>query len=141
MDRLSLDAFPLRVAEKLRYGDTDRQGHVNNAVYATLFESGRVAVFYDPAAAMPPEGCEFVLARICIDFLTELNWPGEVIVGTAVQRIGRSSTTLRQAIFRDGVAVATAESVGVLMDSATRKATPLPDVVRVALARHAPGDA
>jgi acyl-CoA thioester hydrolase len=82
---------------------------------------------------MPPAGCEFVLARIRIDFLRELNWPGDVVVGTAVTRIGRSSTTLAQAIFRDGVAVATAESVGVLMDSSARRATPLPEAARAAL--------
>ena len=30
----SLEAFVLRTCDKLRYGDTDRQGHVNNAVFA-----------------------------------------------------------------------------------------------------------
>ena len=136
------ESFPLQIVERLRYGDTDRQGHVNNAVYATLFESGRVSVLYDPARALPPEGCEFVLARIGIDFLRELNWPGDVIVGSAVTRIGRSSATLAQAIFRDGEAVATAESVVVLMDSAARRATPLPEAARAALtACMAPGAA
>jgi acyl-CoA thioester hydrolase len=32
--------------DKLRYGDTDRQGHVNNAVFSTLFETGRVEMLY-----------------------------------------------------------------------------------------------
>ncbi len=38
----TLDAFPLRTHEKLRYADTDRQGHINNAVFATLLETGLI---------------------------------------------------------------------------------------------------
>ena len=41
--------YALHAFDKLRYGDTDRQGHVNNAVYATLFETGRVELLYDGA--------------------------------------------------------------------------------------------
>ena len=44
---LPLEAFPTQVTENIRYGDTDRQGHVNNAVYATYFESGRVDLLHD----------------------------------------------------------------------------------------------
>jgi acyl-CoA thioester hydrolase len=40
--------YPHRVTEIIRYGDLDPQGHVNNAVFATYFESGRVAVFRQP---------------------------------------------------------------------------------------------
>jgi acyl-CoA thioester hydrolase len=31
-----LTDYPLRTYEKLRYADTDRQGHVNNAIFATM---------------------------------------------------------------------------------------------------------
>ena len=37
-----LGDFAVISREKLRYGDTDRQGHVNNAVYSTFLETGRV---------------------------------------------------------------------------------------------------
>jgi len=30
--------------DRLRFSDLDRQDHVNNAVFSTLFESGRVGV-------------------------------------------------------------------------------------------------
>ena len=32
-----LDLYPFWTEEKLRNADTDRQGHVNNAVFATFF--------------------------------------------------------------------------------------------------------
>ena len=38
-ERPSPDAFPSRTHDKLRYNDTDRQGHVNNAVFSTFLES------------------------------------------------------------------------------------------------------
>src|SRR5712692_5688730 len=87
--------------DKLRYNDTDRQGHVNNAVFATFFETGRVSFLYDAALALAAPGCEFVIARLAIDFRTELYFPGIVDIGTRVLRVGRSSFTLGQAVFTD----------------------------------------
>ena len=40
--------YPHRVAEIVRFGDLDPQGHVNQAVFLTYFESGRVAMFRNP---------------------------------------------------------------------------------------------
>lgn len=42
LEPTSIDDFPFRTYEKLRYVDTDRQGHVNNAVFASMLETGRV---------------------------------------------------------------------------------------------------
>ena len=40
-----LDHYPFWTEEKLRNADTDRLGHVNNAVFATFFEEiGRAHV-------------------------------------------------------------------------------------------------
>ena len=125
-EALAPQAFPARITERLRYADTDRQGHINNAVFATLFESGRVAFLYDPARPLAPAGAQFVIAKLSIDFLDELNWPGDVVVGTGVARLGRSSLYLDQALFVADRCVARATSVIVLMDEATRRSTPLP---------------
>lgn len=132
-DLLPIDAFPIHTVHTLRYADHDQEGHVNNAVYATMFEAGRVAVLYDSAQNMPPEGCHFSLVNITINFLAEMSWPGEVIIGTAVTRIGSSSVGMRHAIFKDGVCRATAEGVVVCTNTATRKSEPLPDHARAML--------
>ena len=117
----------------VRYADTDRQGHVNNAVFATFFESGRVAILYAPATPLAPEGGAFVIAHLTLDFLAEIRWPSEVSIGTTVVSIGRSSITLGQGLFVDQQCVATAETVVVLTDTATRKSRPLPDYARAEL--------
>ncbi|MBX3516690.1 MAG: acyl-CoA thioesterase [Rhodospirillales bacterium] len=107
----TLDAFPLRTHEKLRYADTDRQGHVNNAVFATMLETGRVELFYNSERPLAEPGCSFVIARLVLDFLAEMKWPGRIDIGTRITAVGRSSTTLNQALFQDGNCVATATTV------------------------------
>jgi acyl-CoA thioester hydrolase len=119
--------FPVHVTDNVRFADMDRQGHVNNAVYPTYFETGRVERIYDPEHGFQVEGCTTVLARIEIDFLKELRWPGTVEIGTAIAEIRRSSYVFSQAIFSEGACAARARSTMVLIDRATRKARPLPD--------------
>ena len=131
----TLDAYPCRVVDVLRFADTDRVGHVNNAAFATFCESGRVALLYDPKQPLAPAGTNFVIARLVLDFRAEINYPGTVEIGTAVARVGRSSATLHQALFHNGTCVATAESIVVLMDEATRRSTPLPQEAVQALER------
>lgn len=121
----TLDAFPLKAFDKLRYGDTDRQGHVNNAVFATFFETGRCELLLDPSTTIIGPGQSLVLARLEIDLVAEVNWPGTVEIGTAVTRIGRSSVGLEQALFQNDILVARATSVIVLTDVTTRRSTPL----------------
>lgn len=127
---LPLDAYPARTVQTLRYNDMDQAGHVNNAVYSTMFEAGRVPVLYDPDKQMPPDGCHFSLVRITIDYLAEMTWPGEVAIGTGVTRIGNSSVSFRQGVFLDGVCRSFADSIVVLTNGTTRKSEPLPDHAR-----------
>ncbi|MET4898564.1 thioesterase family protein [Sphingomonadaceae bacterium jetA1] len=124
------DDFPLRATDKIRYADTDRQGHVNNAIFATLLETGRVELLYDPAWPLADAGSAFVIARLALDFRSEIVWPGEVVIGTRIAALGRSSIRLEQAIFQNGACAATAETVIVLMDETTRKSRPLPAAAR-----------
>jgi acyl-CoA thioester hydrolase len=121
-----LEAYPSRTSADIRYSDLDRQGHVNNAVFATFSEVGRVAFMYDPDRPLAVEGQSFVIARLLINFRAELFWPGSVEIGTGVVRVGRSSFTLAQGIFNDGRLVATAEATIVMVDQETRRSTPLP---------------
>jgi len=121
-----IEDFPVRVTENVRFADLDRQGHVNNAVYPTYFETGRVARIYHPELGFQVEGCTTVLARIEIDFLKELHWPGTIEIGTAIAEIRRSSYVFSQVIFSNGDCAARARSTMVLIDRATRKARPLP---------------
>jgi acyl-CoA thioester hydrolase len=123
------------VSDVIRYGDLDRQGHVNNAVYSSYLEAGRVAIIFDRDHGLQAPGATSVLARIEIDYLNELRWPGMVEIGTAVAAIGRSSYTFAQAVFHDGTCAATARATLVLIDTTTRRSRALPPLLMERLER------
>ncbi|MDQ4136331.1 MAG: acyl-CoA thioesterase [Pseudomonadota bacterium] len=128
-----LEAYPSRTRADIRYADLDRQGHVNNAVFATFSEIGRVAFLYDPEHALAAEGASFVIARIEIDFHAELRWPGSVEIGTGITEIGRSSFRIAQGIFSSDGLAASVASVLVMTDERTRRSMPLPPATRSGL--------
>ncbi|MCI4680308.1 acyl-CoA thioesterase [Rhodoblastus acidophilus] len=129
----ALTDFPFRTRDKLRYGDTDRQGHVNNAAFATFLETGRVDMLIGGDVDLMGLNGAFVLARRLLDYRREVNWPGEVEIGTRVASVGRSSLKLAQAVFQNGECVATGESTVVLTDVATRRSKPFSDEARAFL--------
>lgn len=121
-----LDSFPARSRDKLRYGDTDRQGHVNNAVFSTLLETGRVELLFPgDGTSMSDPGASWVIVRIELDLVGEITWPGSVDIGTRVERVGSSSVTMAQGLFQAGRPVARAQTVIVQMDEQTRGSRPL----------------
>lgn len=124
-DAPTLAQFPAHAYDKLRYADTDRQGHVNNSVFSTALETGRVELLHAPDAGIVEAGKSFVIARLELDFRGELMWPGEVTIGTKVESVGRSSITLAQGLFQHDRCVALATTVVVQVDDRIRRATPL----------------
>lgn len=130
---VALDQFPSRTYDKLRYADTDRQGHVNNAVFSTFLETGRVEFLYNPEAPLAAPNSSFVIASLNLQLRSEIFWPGVVEIGTAVTRIGNSSIGIHQGIFQNGTCAATAETVIVHVNSATQRSQPLSEATREAL--------
>ena len=132
-DTLTLNDFPLTSFDKVRYGDTDRQGHVNNAVFATYLETGRVEFLCHPDNNMLTADTSFVIASLNLKLLAEIHWPGKVDIGTRVIRVGNSSLSLQQGIFQDGKCAATAETVIVQVDNNTHRSAPLHDGIKARL--------
>lgn len=120
-----LEDFPFRVSDNVRFGDLDPNHHVNNAVYATYFETGRVALMKDRSYGLLPPGLGWMMVRLDMHFRAELRWPGQIELGLGVAKLGRTSVTFDQVVFSDGRCVASAQAVTVLIDEKTRKPTPL----------------
>jgi acyl-CoA thioester hydrolase len=114
----------------LRYADMDVLGHLNNAVYATLFEAGRVAYVDDVLAALTPAGAGYVIVKLTIQFKAEASYPGMARIATRVSRVGGSSMTYLQELHVNGRLAATAESICALFDLKKRKALRCPDAMR-----------
>ncbi|MDD2794726.1 thioesterase family protein [Acidocella sp.] len=125
--------FPSQTYDKLRYGDIDRQGHINNVAFATFLETGRVALLEAAGRMLAKPGFSFFLAHISIDYLAEIHPPGTVEIGSAVKTIGNSSVTLTQALFQREKCVATCEAVVVQVDPATSRPAALSPALRASL--------
>ncbi|HEY9679899.1 MAG TPA: thioesterase family protein [Drouetiella sp.] len=124
------DSYKHWVSVNLRYGDTDRQGHINNAVFCTLLESGRVGFLFDHDQSVAGPDTNWVIAKLTLDYLAELNFPGTVEVGSKIVSMGKSSIVVGQALFLNEQCCCTAESIIVLTSETTKRSTPLPESAR-----------
>ena len=120
-----LEDYPYRLSDNVRFADLDPNQHVNNAVYATYFETGRVTLMKDRSYGLMPDGVTWIMVRLDMHFRAELRWPGTIDMGLGVVKFGRTSVTFDQVVFSGGICVASARSVSVLLDEATRKPTAL----------------
>lgn len=125
--------YPLWARDTIRYGDTDKQGHVNNAVFSTFLETGRVQFLLNSGKPIRAPGTNFVLARLVLDYKAEMLWPGEADIGTRVKSVGKSSFVLEQIVMQGDTVTAVAETVMVMVDEQTRKSCPLPEASIAAL--------
>lgn len=127
---MRLSDFPVHSHDKIRYGDCDPQGHVNNAVFTTFIETGRSDLLAAGFGVTGRARDSFVvLARLELDYVAEILWPGQVEIGTAVARLGNSSVQIEQVIFQEDKLVAKAKSVLVHLGADKRPAA-LPDYAR-----------
>lgn len=84
----------VEVEVQLRFRDTDSLGHVNNAVYLSWMELGRMA-FTD--ALLPDidwKKTGFILAHVSIDYLAPVFLGDKVKVYMRAGKIGSKSVTL-----------------------------------------------
>ena len=122
----------------IRFGDQDSLGHINNVALAQYFEVARTAFVYDVIRHARMEGAiEFILARVVIDFVHELHYPGAVDVGARLIRVGNKSLTSGYGIFAGAQCIATSEAVNVFYDMTTRRSTMPPEEVRTILVAEA----
>jgi acyl-CoA thioester hydrolase len=120
---------------EIRWRDVDAYGHVNNAVYLNYLEEARDAWVERVLGDVSSSTWDFVLARVAIDFKSELaQADGAVMVLCALESIGRSSFGTREEVRkRDGSLSALAESVVVARDPETGRARRLTEAERSAL--------
>lgn len=114
------------VSIPIRWRDVDSYGHVNNAVYLTYLEECRDRLVED---LFGPKAWDFVLARVAIDYRSELTQADRfVTVRCGVSGFGRSSVKTWERIEKaDGSAAAESESVIVPRDGTTGGSRPLTD--------------
>jgi len=108
----------------IRWRDVDAYGHVNNAVFLNYLEEARDRLV---ESLFGEQAWDFVIARVAIDYRSELNQGDrEVVVRCQVTGFGTSSVrTAERVLTADGRLSAESESVIVARDSDTRHTRPL----------------
>lgn len=132
--------FKSWLAMPLRYQDLDPLGHVNNSAMPLFFEQARTEFFEPLLRGEGRSGLDTVIARVIVDYLSEILYPGSVDIGMTCTRIGTKAFTLAHGVFTKGTdhCVGTGEAVMVIFDLDARKSVPIPGYVRDALKALAP---
>jgi acyl-CoA thioester hydrolase len=112
----------------IRYGDVDRNDHVNNVALAQYCEDARIEFREHvlPGSSIDP-AFTWVVVAFAISYYASLDYPGTAEIGTRVEAVGRSSFALAHGIFRDDQCIAGATSKLVCLDRDTRKPRALPE--------------
>jgi acyl-CoA thioester hydrolase len=123
-----LDAarYPFRCTIETRYRDLDSNRHINNGVFASLLEEGRVrfhgASQFGSLVADP--GLTAMVASVGIEYLGESHFPEPLDMHVGAVRIGKSSYELCQLVMQRGEVVAFASVTLVCMKDGKPYAIP-----------------
>ena len=133
---LRVPAFPFVHREVARFSDLDPMGHVNNAVYLTWIENARIEFLRRLGAFDKPDTSEMamILARVELDFRTQVGFGDEIEVGVRTARLGTKSFGLEYELRRGADVVANATTVLVAYDYETNSSKEIPDEWRQRLA-------
>jgi acyl-CoA thioester hydrolase len=127
--------FPVHWPVSTRWTDNDMFGHLNNAVYYSLFDTA-INGWINTNCDIDPTDVSWlgVVAESGCKYFAELRFPEPLFVGLAVSRLGTSSVTYRLGLSRadrpDEPVAAVGHWVHVYVDRANRRPVPIPAVIR-----------
>jgi acyl-CoA thioester hydrolase len=110
--RLDLAAYPITLESDTRFQDLDVNGHLNNVAFAALFENARVLLHRELRPwGERPKNERTMVAAVEINYLAEGNFPEPLTIASGIGKVGNSSWTILQAMFQQGVCIATCDTV------------------------------
>ncbi len=122
----------------VRSTEVDMLGHVNNAVYQQWFEWGRFEWVREAGFTgdtLGRLGLALVVVHVSLDYRREARRDDQLVIETALCRLGRSSMTFRQRVMHaDGGVAAEGHVVLATFDVRARAAGRLPEEARAAAA-------
>ncbi|HLQ85608.1 MAG TPA: thioesterase family protein [Salinisphaeraceae bacterium] len=125
--------FAFFVPIKVKWGEMDVLGHVNNTVFFRYSEDGRMEYIEAITRDGMVEGNHGpILADLRCTFLQQLRFPATVEIGTRTRRIGRSSLALAQGLFHaeSDQLIAAYESTVVWFDYGAQTSMRIPEPIR-----------
>ncbi len=134
--------FKYSALTRVGFSDTDAQGVVYYGRYFPYFDLARVEYHRHLGLTAGGDGAEYVMRAVKIEYHAPARFDDTIEVFVRVARIGRTSATFEHAAYlveSDGL-MATAHQTVVLVDLATRKASPIPESYRTTIRAFEGGD-
>ena len=98
-NKYNINDFNFHYKIETRWKDLDAFQHINNAVYATYFESARVDLFKRWGIPGTNTGQSIIMASLKINYLKQLKHPSSLVIGQRVSRLGKTSFDIESIIF------------------------------------------
>ncbi len=117
----------------VRFNDIDPLWHLTSTAYLIMMENARIRFVRAAGEAIdtPPFG--WMVVNATVNYLSQVRYPDAVRIGTRVERVGRSSVKILQAMFNGDVCAATVEATLVLIDENRDRSVTVPDDLRSSL--------
>ena len=135
------ELFRFASTTEVRWRDLDAMRHVNNAVYFTYMEQGRVHYLREMGLVPDDPGdIGFILAEARCQFRSPLMLGEQVTIRIRVSKLGHSSFVFEYRLEgEDGRLAAEAHTTQVFYDYQKGRAVPLSSDWRRAIASYEPG--
>lgn len=115
---------------RVRYGETDQMGIVNNAVYSAYFEVGRTEMFRHlglPYSEIEKKGIMLPLSELHVKYLRSARYDDELSIETYVDEFPTSRIRFKYNIYNQtGELLVKGETVLAFLDAQTRRPTRIP---------------
>jgi acyl-CoA thioester hydrolase len=124
---------------RVRYAEIDAQGHVNNAVYLSYFEVGRVEWLRTAGLSyreLEERGYGIVVVEVLAHYRRAAFFDDELTLRTELADLSRASMRFEYVVSRDGELLVTGHTRHACVDLATGKPIRVPEEV-LAAARKA----
>jgi len=132
----AVDGYGLVMVKEVEFRDLDGFGHVNNAVYLSYLESGKVAYFRQVVGAEKLDQLGIV-ADVKIAYRSPAFFGERLEIGVRIPHVGTKSVTFEFEIRGpDGRLVAEASSVHVAFDYGKREPMEIPEAWRERIEAH-----
>jgi acyl-CoA thioester hydrolase len=129
--RLLFVHYPFILDQKVIWRDLDALGHVNNAVYATYLETGRMA-YLTQLTEHESEAPSMIMAEMTITYKSPAFFGEVLLIGVRVAEVRNSSFVIDSQITEQttGRLVATSRAVLVFYDYERNVAVRIPELWR-----------
>lgn len=119
-----------------RFSETDALGHINNNSYSVWFEVAREPIFKIFTPVFKIEDLNLIMAHVSCDFLKEVFFGKEIIIKTAVEKVGNTSLHITQALYQENKLCSIGKAVMIHFDHKNKKTISIDAQKRESLEKH-----